>query len=438
MATVDDLLRRLHRQAAGLRPAGDPARQFQAHLRGWMPVATNAGRLLDALDPRPEDRELYGLLQALSHGRNTQPGRIDAGLDALALTIGALGDVVISSPTAVAEAGQTQRSRLQASVQAAVHAAARVTCDIARTAGQSPAAESVRKVAEATELAALLPPLARISTLERLTATRLTPDTADGAVQLWAGVAKHTFTNYRLITGIALQDAAATLALLCQTTAETLRQAARRRILDPADARATARLLSGASAAWYKAAAWPPSVQLGGRAYEHQQAVKAVRDALAGSPLARLTLRERVHSLRAAVTAAVTIGGLQSTAVARVANQGGLWVAHERENLRPPGVKRRHAKLDWEAMPWGHPAGRMLASRAHAAHLALMEAGRAIEEAVLPDAAMRGEAGRIALRDNRIVAGWWETVEPAAKPSGLESRAIPSAPGPQHDRSVNR
>ncbi|MEA5053009.1 MAG: hypothetical protein VB093_06140 [Propionicimonas sp.] len=437
MATVDDLLRRLHRQAAGLRLTGDPARQLQAHLRGWMPLATNAGRLLDALDPRPEDRELYGLLQTLSHGRNIQPGRIAVDLDALALTVGALGDVVISSPRDVAQAGQNQRSRLQASVQAAVHAAARATVDIARAAGQSPDAETVRKVAEATELAALLPPLARVSALERLTVTRLTPDTADGAVQLWAGVAQHTFTNYQLVTGIALQDAAATLALLCQTTAETLRQAARRHILDPDDARATARLLSDASAAWHKAAVWPPSVQLGGRAYEHQQAVKAVRDALAGPPVARLTLRERVQALRAAVTAAVTIGGLQSTAVARVANQGGLWVAHERENLRPPGVQRKRIKLDWEHMPWGHPAGRLLVDQARTAHTALTAAVAAVNQAVLPAVSLSGEAGHITLVDHRIVADWWETVEPPARTRRPEDEAAAKR-RPSVDRAIGR
>ena len=36
--------------------------------------------------------------------------------------------------------------------------------------------------------------------------------------------------------------------------------------------------------------------------------VKAVRDALTGPPLARLTLREKTHALRAALSAAVTIG----------------------------------------------------------------------------------------------------------------------------------
>lgn len=423
MATVDDLLRRLHRQAAGLRTSGDPARQFQAHQRGWMLLATNAGRVLEALDPRPEDRELYRLLRTLGRGSATQPGRNDAGVEALALTTGALADVIISSPAAVGGAGQTQRSRLQASIQAALHAAARTTFDLARAAHQEPDGETVRKVAEATELAALLPPMAHVSTLQRLTVTGPNPDTVDGAVHLWSRVAQAIFTNYLLVTGIALQTAAATLALVCQTTADTMRQAARRRILDPGAARETAELLADAAAAWRAAAVWPSQVQLGGRAHEHQQAARAVRAALTGPPLARLTLRERVHTLRSAVTAAAGISELQAATVAWLAGHGGLWIAQERPNLRPPGVQRKHVKLDWDTMNWGHPAGRLLTDRANAAHSALAVAAAAIDQAVLPAATLRGEAGRIALVDDRVVADWWETVEPATRTRTPEDEA---------------
>lgn len=152
-----------------------------------------------------------------------------------------------------------------------------------------------------------------------------------------------------------------------------------------------------------------------GRAYEHQQAARAVRDALAGPPLTRLTLREQAHTLRAAVNAAVTIGELQAIAVRRVANRGGLWIAHERPNLRPPGVERRRVKHDWEIMDGGHPAARVLADRGHLAEQVLAAAAEAANRAVLPSAARHGETGRIALVEDRIVAGWWETVEPPAQ-----------------------
>jgi len=93
--------------------------------------------------------------------------------------------------------------------------------------------------------------------------------TADGAVQPWADAANHTFTNHRLVTGVALQDAAGTLALLCQIASGTFRDAARRRILDPDTARDAARLLSDAAASCRKAATWQSNIQLGGRAHEH-------------------------------------------------------------------------------------------------------------------------------------------------------------------------
>lgn len=436
MATVDDLLRTLHRQAAGLRLVGDPDRQLPAHLRGWMPLATNALRVLEPLDPRPDDRELYGLLHTLSQSPSIRPGRIDAGIARVALTIGALGDVLNSAPEAVAQAGQVQRSRLQASIHAALHATARRTFDIACAAGRERAGDTVRKVAQATELAALLPPMARVSTLERLTVTRLTPDTVDGTVQLWAGVAEQTFNNFRLVTGVALQDAAATLALLSLTAADTLQHAARRNILDREPAREAARLLTEASDAWRVAATWPTRVQLGGRAYEHQQATRAVREALTGPPLARLTLRQQTHTLRSAVSTAVTIGGLQAAAVAAVADRGGLWIAHERPNLRPPGVQRRHVKLDWETMGWGHPAGRHLTDQANTAHQALTFAAEALDQAVLPGASLRGDAGRIGLVGNRIVADWWETTEPSAKARRPENEAQRGRPS--MDRAVGR
>lgn len=418
MATVDELLRRMHRQAAGLRPNGKPV-QLDAHLHAWMPLATNARRVLEALDPRPEENpDFYALLQSLSRGRRTRAGQAsDPDLAALALTVGALGDVVNGSPRIVADVGQAQRTRLQASIRAALHAAARATFDIALAAGQDREAMTIREVAEATELAALLPPRARVSTLEGLTVTRLTPDTVDGAVQLWVGAAERIFTNYHLITGIALQEAAATLALLCQAAADTMHDAARRRIIEPDSGRETARILATASNAWRRAATWPSALQLGGRAYEPHQAVKAVRDALTGPPLARLTLREKTHVLRAAVSAAVTIGERQAGAVAWLVNRGGLWVAHERPNLRPPGVERRHVKLDWETMPWDHPAGLLLSDRAHQARRALQEAAEAINQAVLPAATVANAAGHITLVDNRIV---WETVEPNTRTRRLQ------------------
>lgn len=412
MATVDDLLRALHRQAVRLPLTGEPARRFRAHLRGWRGLATGSLRVLESLDPAPKDRELYGLLRTLAADGSTRPGAVDRSVDRLALIVGAIGDIVMSEPTTVARAGQPQRSRLQASIHAALHATARATFDLASRTGQTSAGEVVHKVAELTELAALLPPSARVSTLERLTLPRLSTDTLDGAAELWAGVARRIFTSDWLVTGVALQDAAATLALLNQTLTSTLREAARRRVLDPDAARSAAETTQTAAEDWRKAATWPANVQLGGRAYEHQHAVRAVREALTGPPLARLSLRQQTQALRAAVSAAVEIGGLQAAAVARLADRGGLWIAHERTNLRPPGVERRHVKLDWETMWWGNPTGRLLIRDAQAAQQKLIAAVDAVNQAVLPGTPPRGESGQIVLIDNRIVTDWWENVTP--------------------------
>lgn len=430
MATVDDLLRRMHRQAAALRPDGN-AGQLDAHLIAWASLAANTRRVLEALDPRPEEHpDFYALLQSLRRGGPTQAGTTaDPSVTALALTVGALGDVVARFPRVVADAGQAQRARLQASIRAALYAAARSTVDIARAAGNERAGAIVWKIAEATELDALLPPQARVSTLERVTVTRLSADTVDGAVRLWVGAAGPIFTNYHLITGVALQDAAATLALLCRITADTMHDAARRRVIEPDASRETARLMGIASKAWREAAAWPSTVQLGGRAYEHHRAVRAVRDALTGPPLARLTLREKVHALRSAVSAAATIGEMQARAVTWLVNRGGLWVARERPNLRPPGVERRHVKLDWETMPFDHPAGILLNERAYRARAALDKAAEAIDRAVLPGSDDPDAAGHLALVGNRIV---WEAVERNACSRKPEDAALGANPLQRH------
>jgi len=428
MATVDDLLRRLHRQAADLPVWSDPDRQFRAQLRGWVQLASASSRVLDALDPRPQENELSGLLNQLRRD-TTGPGRVDAGIAKLALVVGAIGDVISTDPSRVAAAGQGQRSRLQASIQAALHAAARATLDIARSAGQERAGETLRQVAENTELAALLPPSARVSILERMTATRLTPDTVDGAVEAWADSAKQTFTNHRLVSGVALQEAAATLALLCRASEDTFRDAARRGITEPDAARKAAQILRGAATAWRNAATWPSGIQLGGGDYEHRWAAQAVRTALTGPPLARLSLRERTHALRAALDVAVTIGGLQADAVERAAKQGGLWIALERPNLRPPGVERRHVKLDWDRMDPDHPAARVLADRARVARQCLVAAADSSTRAVIPSRTP-GETGHIALVEDRIVANWWETVEPAARTHKPKDEDLPSASRP--------
>lgn len=415
MASVDDLLGRMHRQAAAVRPTGqEPDRQLREHLAGWIPMAATSRRVLESLDPRPgEHPDFYAVLESLTHRRRISAGRPAPDLVALALTVGALGDLLDSYPRDVAAAGQAQRSRLQASVQAALHAAARSTLDLAPEGEY--ASMLVGKVAEATELAALLPPRARESTLEALTLARLTADTVDGSVQLWLDAADPTFTNYRLLSATALQEAAATLSLLCRITADVLRETARRRIVDLGPGREAAALMEDAAAAWRKASAWPSSVQLVGRAPDHHLAVRWVRDALTGPPLTRLTLRDKVHALQSATTAAAVIARLQATAVVSAVNSGGLWVGHERPNLRPPGVQRRHIKWDWEPMPPDHPAGVLIAARARQAWRAQQAATEAMAETFRPDS-LRGGAGGVALVESRIAMGRWETV-------GIASRA---------------
>lgn len=422
MATIDDLLRRLHHQAAELTLSADPD-QLNAHLLGWAPLARHALRTLDALDPRPEDREIYTLLQPLSRGRGSTPGRSDHDVDAMALTLGAIGDILISSPKQVADAGQAQRDRMQATILAALHGAARATVEIARSSGRDDGVEQLQKVAEMTQLAALLPPRARVSSLERLTVTPLNVDTIDGGVALWAREAQRTLNNYRLVTGVALIDTAATLALLCGSASTTCREAARRRIVDPEAGRAASFLLADASEAWRRAANWPANIQLAGRAHDYRRAMQDVRHALGQAGLSGLTLRGRLGALRAAVDSATEIGHRQVGATRLATSGRGLWVAHDRENIRPRGMKPKQL-LEWGWMEFGDPAGLGLTKSAEAAQQSLVVAAEALDHAVLPVPGVRGEAFPVTLVEHRIAAGWWEMVGSA---EGQNHR-----PDPQH------
>jgi hypothetical protein len=120
---------------------------------------------------------------------------------------------------------------------------------------------------------------------------------------------------------------------------------------------------------------------------------------------------------------------MQARAVTWLVNRGGLWVAHERPNLRPPGVERRHVKLDWETMPFDHPAGILLNERAYRARAALDKAAEAIDRAVLPGSDDPDAAGHLALVGNRIV---WEAVERNACSRKPEDAALGANPLQRH------
>lgn len=413
MATVDDLLRQLHRQAASLHVAGNPTRQLNAYLEAWTGLAFHARRTLRILGTRPDDTAVETLLGRLARGTASQPPRQYRDLRDLGVVLGGIGDVLSSSSQSIGRADADHRYGLHANIQAALYAAASVTVEIARAAEQEPRATTFRQLARTTTFAAQLPPIARSSALERLTLPRLTPDTVDGAAALWASEARRTFSNPLLVTGVSLMDAAATIALLCDISAATMREAARRRVVEPAAAREAARSLAGAATMWRAAAAWPANVQLGGSAHEYRAAAGAVRDNLTGPALHRLTLRERASALRSALAIAVAVADLQAETVSSLARRGGLWVARERKNLRPPGVQRHHVKQDWKPITWSHPARSLLTQRSETARRALLFAAAVVDQAVLPATAMHVDAGRVALVNNRLVAGRWEPIQEA-------------------------
>jgi hypothetical protein len=435
MASIDELMSQLHRRAARLRWTGNPQRKLDAHLVAWAPLAVQTRRVLSALETRPEDRYLHDLLAPLAHRFEVNAGRADPGLADLAVIIGAIGDVLAGSPAVVGGAAADERHRLSLGIQAAVFAAARTTVDIAGAARQDHHVARFWDISRATAFAAQLPPGARTSSLERLTVPRTPLDTVEGAARQWVTEAARTFTNPRLVTGVALMDAAATIAIVCDLSATTMRDAARRRLTEPTAARSAAALLENASRAWREAAAWPRKVQLGGSAHEYREAANLLRENLNSPPLHRLTLQERMSALRVVVTLAQDVGEHQARAVRTLSSRGGLWIARERDNLRPPGVERRRIKFEWERSTHFHPACVLLRGRSNAAAGALLGAASAMDQTILPAAVLRIEPDHVVLVSNRIVAGGWEMVGPPAAQRGPAQASpaqsqVPIAPGP--------
>lgn len=415
MATVADLLDLLHRQAWELaqQRVDAPEEALQPHMRGWVKVAAAASRALAQLDVR---RDLDEVLDQLADGGLASPGRPDRRLADLSVTFGGIGDLLAAEQVNIELAGYAARSRLHASMWAALNTAARATLAIAQDGGGSEQATVLATLATVTELAALIPPAARENLLDRLPAASPGSATLKGAVDGWAAAAGEVLTNDHQVTGYGLQRVAGSIALICQVTAATTKEAADARLVDPDAARVAARALQRAAQAWRQAAAWPPYLRLGGRTTELRHASTALDAALTGPHATGLP--ERLTSLWAAVNVATLIGDEHRVMTARLAAGGGLWVSvaalPAAYQASHPGVRRS----GWVPQPASDTAtSKPLATAARAATDALRNAGAELDVAVEPIQA-RTASPRTGLKAAQV----WETVTPPVRREAASAR----------------
>jgi hypothetical protein len=422
MASVGDLLRRLHLQAWEL--SGTPTTpateaRLDGQLRGWVRVAASASRALAPLRHRPD---LDDVLDQLADGGLATPGRPAARLAALSQTIGAIGDILASRGPDIERAGTATKDRLHASVQAALHAAARATLTVAQQVGHPEAEALMSRLAEATEMAAMIPPSARTSRLDHLAIIVPGPQTLQGAVEQWARTATTVLSSQTQVTGYVLQSTAANIALLCLATARATKAAAADGPIAQPVADHAVVALQAASRAWRNAAAWPPHLRLGGRSAEYRRASNDLLAALSADLNANPAPGNRFTELLAALPFAGEVARAHQLAAERLADAGGVWVSGESLMSTPQHHRAAVAGLrrsSWIMEQPGQHAAEPIAAASRAAGAALHAA-----LASLNAAANSRSAASFAQPPPVPV---WETV--TARPSPSQERfARPNAP----------
>lgn len=327
MASIADLRGLLHQQAWALFDGAKVLEEpvgMDAQVRSWAAVASHAARALVPLGIAPE---LEATLAELAAGAHPTPDRSDAKLDELARTLGALADLIDAGRDAVEWAGVPARSRLQLSIQAAVHAAALASLPLGNAPSRIRARLALTRLADLTEPAALIPPSARESILDYLRPAEPAPTTVVGATRQWSRVADLALRNPELVTGYTLQRTSTSIALVCATTATVIGRAARRGLMEPGFGERAADALLVASRAWKEAAAWSPRWRLGGRSPDLRLAASDLDAALRGTTLSALPMAEQLGAVWLAVHTAGRIGRLNHTVLTALNQKGSFWLA---------------------------------------------------------------------------------------------------------------
>lgn len=237
----------------------------------WGALARASLQLLQARPRHPNDsaRRLEALLNSLAATPGEYPlPAPGTGLMVITATIGCTAEVMrvrtVASPAARKQAGDA----IQTSLESALARAARWTQRsflnvdaepepvIVRLAGsdadphQSPALQTWRIIGPSDP-------------------------GIDGAVSRWESAATDITTSPRLVTQLALQLAAADIALMCASASAVMRNGADAGALS--DSSAVCEALDSTGRAWRETTRWPAELRLGGRASELRQASADLR-----------------------------------------------------------------------------------------------------------------------------------------------------------------
>lgn len=312
MATIAELLERLHQQ---LEQVG-PAQPLRALLATWPSLATGAGRVLGALH---QASDLGSVLRALRGERDSAPEYLGP-LGPAGRTLGAIADVLAGERAAVMAARTSDKARLAIQVRAALYRCATATLSAGGNLDQAPVLwRELTELAERTEFAVLIPIELRHSGLDMLTSHASTGHPGDSLQSLlcdWESAAVDAMRGTTNVGGFALQSAAATISLICLSAASAL----------PSEVQVSLPLHE-AWEAWRRTAAWPADLRLVGRSVELSRASSLLAQVLIGGTALSMDANDCFAVMLGALRCADSVAENLVQATRRVVTQGQLWVS---------------------------------------------------------------------------------------------------------------
>jgi hypothetical protein len=322
----------------------------------WCTLARATARLLALLpgtEPTLTERQLSPILNALSRTRPTKPALgVYAHLERVGTTIGVVADVLSAPVANIRATDQAARSHILGDVLPALSACSEWTLHTL----PSPKANAAGFAGQ----------LKRIATYSRMTPTADDRELAlshwrwpagDGqglseVFSRWESAAVGDLSGRHTLTQLALQLAAADIALICVVNAAALEASLDSDHCPPAQA------LRAASEDWRHAAIWPQHLKLGGRTQALRQASEDLRasfqpssgpDQFAG-PGAGTISDDALATLLWGLQAAQQVGVAHQQAVEQLTyGEDRVWVAgdHVPHGTRPAALALATRRLAW-------------------------------------------------------------------------------------------
>lgn len=319
MASISELIGRMREQAWRLDSHARRGNVPGVDVDGWAVLAGSAERAVRLLEPDPSTSEALAALLSNSPAVDRRRGV----LEPLAVTLGAVGDVLDSNEGIVQRSPLAERARLRMNLMATLHLVA--NCTIRQAAVPEPLRGPLSQLVQSTETAVLIPADRRSSVLDHLTIVVPADGTLNGAISHWAHVAARQLASPAQVTGYTFQSSAGVIALLCARTAEASRELTRHDRTDESPD-----VLHRAFHAWREAANWPSHVRLGGGGTaDLRRATGALVAGLAGQMAERLHPVARMLVLQEGLHKAEQVAVTHRNILAELVRQGGLWIAAE-------------------------------------------------------------------------------------------------------------